>query len=46
MFIAVLTYDIGQRMYLCFGVGMVQAPLQKHEGEKNNGEPFFRRFVA
>src|SRR2546428_5494292 len=46
MFIAVLTYDIGQRMYMCLGGGMVQAPLQKHEGEKNNGEPFFRRFIS
>ena len=27
------------------GVGMVQAPLQKHQGEEDNGQPLFRRFV-
>ena len=45
MFVAVLTDDIGQRMHVLLRVGMVQAPLQKHEGEKDNGKPLFGRFV-
>ena len=45
MFIAVLTHDIGQRMHVILGAGMVQAPLQKHQGEEDNGKPFFGRLV-
>ena len=45
MVIAVLTHDIGQRMPGFLGVGMVQAPLQKHQGEEDNGKPLFGRFV-
>ena len=45
MFIAVLTHDISQRMPWFLGVGMVQTPLQKHQGEEDDGKPLFCRFV-
>jgi hypothetical protein len=45
MFVAVLTHDIGQRMHMFLRLGMVQAPLQKHQGEEDNGKPLFGRFV-
>jgi hypothetical protein len=45
MFVAVLTHDIGQRMHVILGVGMVQAPLQKHQGEEDHGKPLFGRCV-
>src|SRR5262245_46217823 len=45
MFIAVLTHDIGQRMHVILGVSMVQAPWQKPQGEEDNGQPLFGRFV-
>ena len=45
MFVAVLTHDIGQRMHVILGVGMVQAPWQKHQSEEDHGTPLFGRFV-
>jgi hypothetical protein len=32
-------------MHVILGVGMVQAPLHKHQGEEDNGQPLFGRFV-
>src|SRR5512132_2137489 len=32
-------------MHVFLGVGMVQTPLQKYEGEENNSKPLFGRFV-
>ena len=45
MFVAVLTHDIGQRMHVILGVGMVQTPLQKYAGEEHKSKPRFGRFI-
>jgi hypothetical protein len=45
MVVAVLTHDIGQRVPWFLRVGMVQTPWQKYEGQEDNGQPLFRRFV-
>jgi hypothetical protein len=45
VFIAVLTHHIGERMPWFLRVGMIEAPLQKHESEEDNGKPLFCRFV-
>ena len=45
VFIAVVTHHITQRMPVFFGVGLVEAPLQKHEREEDNRKPLFCRCV-
>jgi hypothetical protein len=45
MCVAVLTHDIGQRMPVLLGVGMVQAPWQTPQGEQDHGKPLCGRFV-
>ncbi len=45
MFVTMVTHHVGHRTHAFLGVSMVHAPLQKRQGDKNNGEPLFRRFV-
>src|SRR6266849_3751824 len=46
VFVAMLTHDVGHRTQAFLGWGMVHAPLDKCQGQKDHGEPLFRRFVG
>src|SRR5262245_38328708 len=45
VFIAVVTHHIAQRLPVFLRVGLVEAPLHKHEHEEDNSKPLFGRFV-
>ena len=45
VFIAVVTHHIAQRLPVFLRVGLVEAPLQKHECEEDNSKPLFGRLI-